>query len=127
MSKIAFLYPGQGAQKIGMGKDFYEQFDICRGVFAEAQEASGMDLTQLCFEENDLLNITEYTQVALLTTEVAILRVIERLGIKPAVAAGLSLGEYASHGCVRMDNKIIKKLSEQVKRGDIVVITKNEN
>jgi len=96
MSRIAFLFPGQGAQYAGMGKDFYEQFDICRGVFAEAQEASGMDLTQLCFEENDLLNITEYTQVALLTTEVAILRVIERLGIKPAVAAGLSLGEYAS-------------------------------
>ena len=96
MSQIAFLFPGQGAQYVGMGKDFYEQFDICREVFMEAQDASGMNLTQLCFEENDLLPITEYTQVALLTVEVAILRVIESLGIKPVVTAGLSLGEYAS-------------------------------
>lgn len=96
MSQIAFLFPGQGAQYVGMGKDFYEQFDICKQVYKVAGEASGLDLTQICFQENELLNITEYTQVALLATEVAILRAVENSGIRPAVTAGLSLGEYAS-------------------------------
>lgn len=96
MSQIAFLFPGQGAQYVGMGKDFYEQFDICKQVYDVAGEASGLDLPQICFQENELLNITEYTQVALLATEVAILRAVESSGIQPAVTAGLSLGEYAS-------------------------------
>lgn len=96
MSQIGFLFPGQGAQYVGMGKDFYEQFDICKQVYDVAGEASGLDLTQICFQENELLNITEYTQVALLATEVAILRAVESSGIQPAVTAGLSLGEYAS-------------------------------
>lgn len=96
MSQIAFLFPGQGAQYVGMGKDFYEQFDICKQVYDVAGEASGLNLSQICFQENELLNITEYTQVALLATEVAILRAVENSGIQPAVTAGLSLGEYAS-------------------------------
>ena len=96
MSQIAFLFPGQGAQYVGMGKDFYEQFDICKQVYKVAGEASGLNLSQICFQENELLNITEYTQVALLATEVAILRAVESSGIQPAVTAGLSLGEYAS-------------------------------
>lgn len=96
MSQIAFLFPGQGAQYVGMGKDFYEQFDICKQVYKVAGEASGLNLSQICFQENELLNITEYTQVALLATEVAILRAVESSGIRPAVTAGLSLGEYAS-------------------------------
>ncbi len=96
MSQIAFLFPGQGAQYVGMGKDFYEQFDICKQVYDVAGEASGLNLSQICFQENELLNITEYTQVALLATEVAILRAVESSGIRPAVTAGLSLGEYAS-------------------------------
>lgn len=96
MSQIAFLFPGQGAQYVGMGKDFYEQFDICKQVYKVAGEASGLNLSQICFQENELLNITEYTQVALLATEVAILRAVESSGVRPAVTAGLSLGEYAS-------------------------------
>lgn len=96
MSQIAFLFPGQGAQYVGMGKDFYEQFDICKQVYDVAGEASGLNLSQICFQENELLNITEYTQVALLATEVAILRAVESSGIRPTVTAGLSLGEYAS-------------------------------
>lgn len=96
MSQIAFLFPGQGAQYVGMGKDFYEQFDICKQVYKVAGEASGLNLSQICFQENELLNITEYTQVALLATEVAILRAVDNSGIQPAVTAGLSLGEYAS-------------------------------
>ena len=96
MSQIAFLFPGQGAQYVGMGKDFYEQFDICKQVYDVVGEASGLNLSQICFQENELLNITEYTQVALLATEVAILRAVESSGIRPAVTAGLSLGEYAS-------------------------------
>lgn len=110
MSQIAFLFPGQGAQYVGMGKDFYEQFDICKQVYKVAGEASGLDLTQICFQENELLNITEYTQVALLATEVAILRAVESSGIRPAVTAGLSLGEYASlaAGHVMSDEELFR-------------------
>lgn len=96
MSKIAFIFPGQGAQTIGMGKDFYENFAEAKEVFDKASEAVGLDLKALCFEENDKLDITEYTQVALLTTSVAMMKVLETKGIKADMAAGLSLGEYCA-------------------------------
>lgn len=94
--KAAFIFPGQGAQKIGMGKDFYETFEVSKAVYDQASSWLGMDVCELCFEENDRLDITRYTQVGLLTTELAILKAVEEKGIRPAVTAGLSLGEYAA-------------------------------
>lgn len=96
MGKTAFMFPGQGAQYVGMGKDFYEQIPICRQMFELASKASGLDVPALCFEENEQINITEYTQIAMLAAEVAMLKAIEEKGIKPDVTAGLSLGEYGA-------------------------------
>lgn len=96
MKKTAFIFPGQGAQKLGMGQDFYEGFEESREVYDWASENLNMDMKTLCFEENDRLNITRYTQPALLATEIAMLKVIEAKGIVPAVTAGLSLGEYGA-------------------------------
>lgn len=96
MSKIAFVFPGQGAQYTGMAKDFYERFPVSREVFALASEVSGLDLKSLCFEENEKLNITEYTQIAMLTAQIAILRAVQEAGISSKVNAGLSLGEYGA-------------------------------
>lgn len=92
----AFIFPGQGAQAVGMGKDFYENSPLSRGVFDRAAELLGLDMKALCFEENENINITEYTQAALVTTSVAMLKVITDRGIKPDVCAGLSLGEYCA-------------------------------
>lgn len=96
MGKTAFIFPGQGAQYIGMGKDFYEQILVSKEVFELASNVSGLDVAALCFEENDKINITEYTQIAMLAMEVAILKAIEERGYKPDVTAGLSLGEYGA-------------------------------
>lgn len=96
MSKIAFIFPGQGAQKAGMGKDFYEQSETAAQVFDKASELLDIDMKALCFEENDLLDQTEYTQAALVTTCLAMSAVLKERGIVPEVAAGLSLGEYCA-------------------------------
>ena len=109
MSKIAFIFPGQGAQYIGMGRDFYEQIPVSRDVFAAASEASGLDIAALCFEENDLLDQTEYTQAALVTVCMAMEKVLRERGLAPDVTAGLSLGEYcaiASAGGMSTENAI---------------------
>ncbi|MBS6710957.1 [acyl-carrier-protein] S-malonyltransferase [Ruminococcus sp. AM28-41] len=107
MSKIAFVFPGQGAQYTGMAKDFYEKFPVSREVFEKASKVSGLDIKTLCFEENENLNITEYTQIAMLTAEIAILRAVEEAGIHSQVNAGLSLGEYgalAASGVMREED-----------------------
>lgn len=96
MGKTAFMFPGQGAQYVGMGKDFYDALPVCREMFELAGKASGLDVTALCFEENDRINITEYTQIAMLAAEVAILKAVEEKGIRADVTAGLSLGEYGA-------------------------------
>ena len=96
MSKIAFIYPGQGAQKAGMGADFYENCPSARELFDQASDALGLDMKALCFEENDKLDLTEYTQAALVTTTLAMTRVVEEHGIHADMTAGLSLGEYSA-------------------------------
>lgn len=96
MRKTAFIFPGQGAQYTGMGKDFYDSFEESRKVFEQADELLGFSLTKMIFEEDEKLNITEYTQVAMITTIAAMLAHINMLPIKPDVCAGLSLGEYAA-------------------------------
>ena len=96
MSKTAFLVPGQGVQKCGMGKDFYENSSQAAKLFEKASEALGLDMKALCFEENARLDQTEYTQAALVTTYLAMCRELESRGVKPDITAGLSLGEYAA-------------------------------
>ena len=96
MSKIAFIFPGQGAQACGMGEDFYEQTETGKRIFDKATELMGFSMPELCFEENDRLDITEYTQAAMVTASIAMMRVLEENGIRPDVAAGLSLGEYCA-------------------------------
>lgn len=96
MAKIAFIYPGQGAQKPGMGKDFYENSELAKAVYDKASELLQIDMKALCFEENEKLDLTEYTQAALVTTCLAMTKVVEKRGLKPDVTAGLSLGEYCA-------------------------------
>ena len=96
MSRIAFIFPGQGAQVCGMGQDFYENSQTARQVFDKATELMGFSMPELCFEKNDRLDITEYTQAAMVTTSIAMMKVLMERGVKPDVAAGLSLGEYCA-------------------------------
>ena len=96
MSKVAFIFPGQGVQKAGMGKDFYDQYKTAAKVFDQATELLGIDMKKLCFEENDRLDQTEYTQAALVTVCMAMERVAEEEGLVADVTAGLSLGEYCA-------------------------------
>ena len=96
MGKIAYIFPGQGAQKAGMGKDFYENCALSREIYEKSSQLLGFSMEELCFEENDRLDITEYTQAALVTTSVAMLAQIEEMGYTPDVTAGLSLGEYCA-------------------------------
>lgn len=96
MSKIAFIYPGQGAQKAGMGADFYEKSETARKLFDQAGESLGLNMKELCFEENEKLDVTEYTQAAMVTTCLAMTRVLEERGLTPDFTAGLSLGEYCA-------------------------------
>jgi len=95
---IAFVFPGQGAQKVGMGKSLAETFPVCRDAFAEADAALGESLSTLCFEGPDeKLLLTENTQPAILAMSVAVLRLVESRGVRASFAAGHSLGEYAAH------------------------------
>lgn len=96
MSKLAFIFPGQGVQTAGMGKDFYENSEVARAIYDTASNVLKLDMKALCFEENDKLDLTEYTQAALVTTCLAMARVLEGKGVKPDVTAGLSLGEYCA-------------------------------
>src|SRR5256886_10973781 len=97
-SPIAFLFPGQGSQAVGMGKELAEKYPIARQTFEEADTALGYKLSQLCFEgPEEQLRMTEITQPAILTASVAAWRVLNEKGITPSFVAGHSLGEYSAH------------------------------
>lgn len=96
MSKLAFIFPGQGAQKAGMGKDFYENSEAARSFFDQAQKILDFDLKEMCFGEHEELNLTEYTQPCMVSVCLAIVRELKKRGINPDITAGLSLGEYAA-------------------------------
>ena len=96
MGKTAVIFPGQGAQYVGMAKDFYDNFEDSKKVFDEADEVLDLELKKICFEENDDINKTEYTQPAMVAAEVAIYEHLKNAGLKADVFAGLSLGEYSA-------------------------------
>lgn len=112
--KIAFVFPGQGAQYVGMGQEFYEQIPACREVFDLASQVTGLDIPALCFEQNDQIHITEYTQIAMVATEAALWKAVTERGIASCVNAGLSLGEYGAliaSGGISMEDafRIVRK------------------
>lgn len=96
MGKTVYMFPGQGAQYVGMAKEFYDRYQVCKAVFELASNVTGLDIPALCFEENEKINITEYTQIAMLTAETAIYMAMEQANLRPDYAAGLSLGEYGA-------------------------------
>ena len=107
--KTAWIFPGQGAQKCGMGKDFYEKSTAARQIYDEASRLLGLDMAALCFEENERLDQTEYTQAALVTTCLAMAEALRDVRPAPDVTAGLSLGEYcaiAAAGGMRIEDAV---------------------
>lgn len=111
MGKLAFLFPGQGSQYAGMGKELAERHEVARAVFEEADRALGFPLSRLCFEgpEEDL-RLTANTQPAVLTVSVAAARVLEEKGVRPDTVAGHSLGEYSAQvasGCLSLGEAVV--------------------
>ena len=96
MTKTAFLFAGQGAQKLGMARDLYDQYPIVKETFDQASRVLGYDLRDLIDHDEEKLNQTRYTQPAILTTSVAIYRLLVEKGLQPDMVAGLSLGEYSA-------------------------------
>ncbi|MFZ5643363.1 MAG: ACP S-malonyltransferase [Bacillota bacterium] len=110
MSRTAFIFPGQGSQDVGMGRDLYEKYSSARAVFEKASNALGIDIASLCFEgPKEKLKETENAQPAILTVSVACLAVLEEMGLRPDLAAGHSLGEYSAlvaAGCLDFEDAV---------------------
>ena len=95
--KIAFMFPGQGSQTVGMGKDIYERYNEAKEIYEKASEILNMDVAKLCFEgEQEELNKTKNAQIAILVTSLAILEVLKNNGVEADICTGLSLGEYTA-------------------------------
>lgn len=95
--KIGFLFPGQGSQSIGMGKDIYDEFEIVRNTYNQVKELTGIDIAKITFDgPEETLNQTKYTQLAILTMSLSILEILKENNITPEISAGLSLGEYTA-------------------------------
>ena len=95
--KIAFMFPGQGSQVVGMGKDIYDKYEEAREVYKKVSDILNIDMCKLCFESTmEELSKTENTQIAIATMSLSILAVLEKKGIKADIATGLSLGEYVA-------------------------------
>ena len=119
--KIGYLFPGQGAQSFGMGKDIYEKYDVANEVYKKAQELTGIDVAKITFENEELLNQTQYTQICILTMSLAILEILKQNGIQAEVASGLSLGEYTAlinSEALNLEDgiKLVKKRGEYMQK-----------
>ena len=116
--KIAFLFPGQGAQAVGMGKDFYEEYEVAKKIYKQAERETGIEVSKLSFEgPEEELNQTKNTQICMVTMSLAILELLKEAGIKAEYSAGLSLGEYVAlnyAGAINLKDtlKIIQKRGE---------------
>ena len=120
--KIGFLFPGQGTQNIGMGKDFYEKYEEAREIYDKVKELTNIDIAKISFEgPEELLNKTSYTQLAVLTNSLAILAILKKKKIQAEISAGLSLGEYAAliySGAIRFEEgiKLVQKRGEYMEK-----------
>ncbi len=119
--KIGYLFPGQGAQSLGMGKDIYEKYDVANEVYRKVQELTGIDVAKITFENEELLNQTQYTQICILTMSLAILEILKQNGIQAEVASGLSLGEYTAlinSEALNLEDgiKLVKKRGEYMQK-----------
>ena len=95
--KIGFLFPGQGAQSVGMGKDIYENYEEVKKLYEKVKQITGIDIAKISFEgPEEILNQTKYTQLAILTESLGILEILKKHNINPEMSAGLSLGEYSA-------------------------------
>lgn len=116
--KVGFLFPGQGAQSVGMGKDIYEKYEAARNLYNKVQELTGVDIAKISFEGPDtLLNETKYTQLAILTHSLALLEILKENNIQAEALAGLSLGEYSAliySDCISFEEgvKLVQKRGE---------------
>lgn len=116
--KLGFLFPGQGSQSVGMGKDIYEEYDVAKNVYNKVKELTGIDIAKISFEgPEEILNETKHTQLAILTQSLAILEILKQNNINCDISSGLSLGEYSAlinSGCISFEEgiKLVQKRGE---------------
>ena len=119
--KIGYLFPGQGAQSLGMGKDIFEKYDVAKEVYKKVQNLTGIDVAKITFENEELLSQTQYTQICILTMSLAILEILKQNGTQAEVSSGLSLGEYTAlinSGVISFEDgvQLVKKRGEYMQK-----------